>query len=64
LARKIAINDVIFLAIHVHAPKITKVIPPSNAYGILRIVAFILLCIGVQIAGNGLADLLTTVASF
>ena len=33
-------------------------ISPSTAHGILRVIAFILLCIGVQIAWNGLADLL------
>jgi multiple antibiotic resistance protein len=41
-----------------YAPKITKVIPPNTAHGILRVVAFILLCIGVQIAWNGLEVLL------
>ncbi len=43
---------------YAHAPKITKVIPPSTAHGILRVVAFILLCIGVQIAWNGLSVLI------
>jgi multiple antibiotic resistance protein len=47
---------------YAYAPKITKVIPPSTAHGILRVVAFILLCIGVQIAWNGLAQLLTTIS--
>jgi multiple antibiotic resistance protein len=46
---------------YAHAPKITKVIPPSTAHGILRVVAFILLCIGIQIAWNGLAALLATI---
>jgi multiple antibiotic resistance protein len=46
---------------YAYAPKITKVIPPSTAHGILRVVAFILLCIGVQIAWNGLAALLAGV---
>jgi len=46
---------------YAYAPKITKIIPPSTAHGILRVVAFILLCIGVQIAWNGLAVLLATV---
>jgi multiple antibiotic resistance protein len=43
---------------YAYAPKITKVIPPSTAHGILRVIAFILLCIGVQIAWNGLEVLL------
>lgn len=41
-----------------YAPKITKSISPSTAHGILRVVAFILMCIGVQIAWNGLSVLL------
>jgi multiple antibiotic resistance protein len=46
---------------YAYAHKITKVIPPSTAHGILRVVAFILLCIGVQIAWNGLSALLATI---
>jgi multiple antibiotic resistance protein len=44
-----------------YAPKITKAIPPSTAHGMLRVVAFILLCIGVQIAWNGLSVLIRQV---
>jgi multiple antibiotic resistance protein len=44
-----------------YSPKITQMIPPSTAHGILRVIAFILLCIGVQIAWNGLSALLATV---
>ena len=44
---------------YAYAPKITRAISPSTAHGILRVVAFILLCIGVQIAWNGLSSLLT-----
>jgi len=46
---------------YAYAPKITKAIPPSTAHGILRVVAFILLCIGAQIAWNGLSALLATI---
>jgi multiple antibiotic resistance protein len=46
---------------YAYAPKITKVIPPSTAHGIMRVVAFILLCIGIQIAWNGLSVLLATI---
>ncbi len=45
---------------YAYAPKITKAIPPSTSHGILRVVAFILLCIGIQIAWNGLSALLAT----
>jgi multiple antibiotic resistance protein len=44
-----------------YAPKITAKISESTAHGILRVVAFILLCIGVQIAWNGLSALLKTI---
>jgi multiple antibiotic resistance protein len=46
---------------YAYAPRITKVISESTAHGILRVIAFILLCIGVQIAWNGLSVLLRTV---
>lgn len=46
---------------YAYAPKITTAIPPSTAHGILRVIAFILLCIGIQIAWNGLSALLTTI---
>jgi multiple antibiotic resistance protein len=36
-----------------HAPTITARISPQSAHGILRLIAFILLCIGVQITSNG-----------
>ncbi len=43
---------------YAYAPRITRAISPSTAHGILRVIAFILLCIGVQIAWNGLSTLL------
>jgi multiple antibiotic resistance protein len=36
-----------------HAPKITERISPQAVHGILRLIAFVLLCIGVQITSNG-----------
>jgi len=36
-----------------HAPTITSRISPQAAHGILRLIAFVLLCIGVQIMLNG-----------
>ncbi len=44
---------------YAYASGITKHVAPSTAHGILRVVAFILLCIGVQIAWNGVSSLLT-----
>jgi multiple antibiotic resistance protein len=54
----VVVLSVLVYFCYAYAPKITKAIPPSTAHGILRVVAFILLCIGVQIAWNGLAVLL------
>jgi multiple antibiotic resistance protein len=44
-----------------YAPKITQRISPETSHGILRIIAFVLLCIGVQITWNGVETLLKTV---
>ncbi|MFP5208977.1 MAG: MarC family protein [Acidobacteriota bacterium] len=52
----------VFIA-YAWAPKITAKISPSTAHGILRVIAFVLLCIGVQIAWNGLSSLITTLHS-
>ena len=46
---------------YAYAPRIAHSISPSTAHGILRVIAFILLCIGVQIAWNGMATLLTDI---
>jgi multiple antibiotic resistance protein len=44
-----------------YAPQITTRISPQTAHGILRIVAFVLLCIGVQITWNGVEALVKIV---
>lgn len=46
---------------YANAPRITRAIPQPTVHGILRVVAFILMCIGMQIAWNGLSTLLPTV---
>jgi multiple antibiotic resistance protein len=71
LTHNILAHVAVFLAIvvlsvlcyfcYAYAPRITKVIPPSTAHGILRVIAFILLCIGIQIAWNGLSALIATI---
>lgn len=43
-----------------YAPEITKRISPQTAHGIRRVIAFVLLCIGVQITWNGLESMLRT----
>ena len=50
----------VFLS-YAYAPKITARMKPETAHGILRIVAFVLLCIGVQITWNGVQAMLRTV---
>lgn len=43
---------------YTYAPKITQKIAPQTAQGILRVIAFVLMCIGVQIAANGLGAMI------
>lgn len=43
-----------------HAPAITARVSPQTAHGILRVIAFVLLCIGVQITWNGVQTMLKT----
>ena len=57
----IVVLSVLCYFCYANAPKITKKIPPSTAHGILRVIAFILLCIRIQIAWNGLSALLATI---
>jgi multiple antibiotic resistance protein len=47
---------------YVYAGKITQRIEPTVIQGILRVVAFVLLCIGVQIAVNGFEAISKTAA--
>ncbi len=44
-----------------YAPRLAAAVAPTTVHGILRIVAFILICIGVQIAWNGLSVLLSSI---
>lgn len=56
----VALSITVFLC-YGYAPKITSRISPQTAHGILRVIAFVLLCIGVQITWNGIEALLKTV---
>lgn len=38
-----------------YAPRLIKAVSPATVHGILRVMAFILMCIGVQIAWNGMS---------
>jgi len=44
-----------------YAPAITARVSSQTAHGILRVIAFVLLCIGGQITWNGVEALLKTV---
>jgi multiple antibiotic resistance protein len=46
---------------YAYAPAITTRVSPQTAHGILRVIAFVLLCIGVQITWNGLEAMLKMV---
>jgi multiple antibiotic resistance protein len=56
-AAVIVLSLIVFVS-YAYAPKITERVSPQTAHGILRIVAFVLLCIGVQILWNGVESLL------
>ena len=45
---------------YAYAPALTRRIAPNTVHGILRVIAFILLCIGAQIAWRGIASLVAT----
>jgi multiple antibiotic resistance protein len=47
---------------YAYAPRAAKWVPPAAAQGILRVVAFLVLCIGGQIAWHGLRALLASLA--
>lgn len=56
----LVLSLMVFLC-YAYAPKLTSAVAPTTVRGILRVVAFILLTIGVQIAWNGLSVLLKSV---
>lgn len=45
---------------YAYSPLITQKISPQTARGVVRVIAFLLLCIGVQIAWNGVSSLVLT----
>jgi multiple antibiotic resistance protein len=54
------LSVLVFLS-YAYAPWITRRMSPQTAHGILRVIAFVLLCIGVQITWNGVQAMLKTV---
>jgi multiple antibiotic resistance protein len=57
LAAVLVLSVVVFYS-YAYAPKITERVSRQTAHGILRVVAFVLLCIGVQITSNGVQEVL------
>jgi multiple antibiotic resistance protein len=54
IALGILASGVTVLLSYAYAPRITQKIKPQTVHGILRVISFVLLCIGVQIGWNGL----------
>jgi multiple antibiotic resistance protein len=59
LAAVFALSVVVYFS-YAYAPKITEHVSAQTAHGILRVVAFVLLCIGVQITSNGVEAVVKT----
>ncbi len=57
----ILVLSILVYVCYANAPRITRAIPQATVHGILRVVAFILMCIGMQIAWNGFSALIPTV---
>jgi multiple antibiotic resistance protein len=53
----IALSVLVYFC-YAYAPRVTRQISPATVNGIVRVIAFIALCIGVQIAWNGLQPML------
>jgi multiple antibiotic resistance protein len=54
-----ALNILVYLS-YAYAPSLTSRMSPQTTHGILRVIAFVLFCIGVQITWNGAQTLLRT----
>jgi multiple antibiotic resistance protein len=50
----IALLSLMVYICYAYAPAVAGFAPPALAHGVLRIIAFLLICIGVQIAWNGI----------
>jgi len=61
IALAIVVLGLTVLVSYTYAPRITSRIAPQTVQGILRVVAFVLLCIGVQIGWNGLEGMIKAV---
>jgi multiple antibiotic resistance protein len=57
----IVVSSVLVFYSYAYASKITAHLSPPTAHGILRVIAFVLLCIGVQITWNGVEAMLKVI---
>jgi multiple antibiotic resistance protein len=46
-----------------YGPRLIKLVSASTVHGVLRVIAFILMCIGVQITWNGVASLVASITT-
>jgi multiple antibiotic resistance protein len=58
LMSAVVLLSILVYICYAYAPRITRMISPSTVSGIVRVIAFIVLCIGVQIAWNGLQPMI------
>lgn len=57
----VVVLSVTVFACYAYAPKISQRVSPQTAHGVLRVIAFVLLSIGVQITWNGVETLIKSV---
>jgi multiple antibiotic resistance protein len=57
----VALLSVLVLICYAYAPLIVGWVPPALALGVLRIIAFLVICIGVQISWHGMSALLAAI---
>ena len=56
----VIVLSLLVYASYAYAPRITRHVSSQTAHGILRVIAFVLLCIGVQITWNGVEGMMRT----
>ena len=56
----VALLSLMVFVCYAYAPLVVEIVPSAMAHGVMRIVAFLLVCIGVQISLHGLRAVLAT----
>lgn len=56
----VALLCVMVFVCYAYTPFVTRMAPPAVAHGVMRIIASLLICIGVQIAWHGMSGLLVS----